>query len=145
MLPLKRCIKRLLYKKITCKNNLILLDSFNMTLVNKDRKTCNKNFCKSQKELMSLITKFDQEDLWRRQNPNTHWYMHFHGRSNTCFRTDRVYRRTNLRVGVKIDHKINTCSDHFQTIMIKREPTNFKRAKDCWILLDHFRSIWEWW
>ena len=36
-----------------------------MTLGNRDRST---GFCKSQEELMSLITEFDPEDLWRRQN-----------------------------------------------------------------------------
>ena len=62
-----RKINKLLYKKIIRKNNLILLGDFNMTLGNKDRKTCSKGFCESQEELMSLITEFDLEDLWRRQ------------------------------------------------------------------------------
>ena len=43
-----RKIKKLLYKKITHKNNLILLGHFNMTLGNKDRSTGNKGFCVSQ-------------------------------------------------------------------------------------------------
>ena len=42
---------------------------------------------------------------------------------------DRPYKSTNLRVRAKIDHEINTFSDYFQTIVIKREPTNFKRKK----------------
>ena len=65
-----RKIKKLLYKKITRKNNLTLLGGFNMTLGNKDRNTGSKDFCESQEELMSLITEFDLEDLLRRQNPN---------------------------------------------------------------------------
>ena len=46
----------------------------------------------------------------------------------------RAYTSTNLRVGVKIDHKINTFSNRFQTIVIKREPANFKKGKGYWIL-----------
>ena len=42
---------------------------------------------------------------------------------------DRAYKSTNLRVRAKIDHEIYTFSDYFQTIVIKREPTNFKRKK----------------
>ena len=36
-----------------------------MTLGNKDRSTGSKGFCESQEELMSFITEFDLEDLWR--------------------------------------------------------------------------------
>ena len=129
-----RKIKKLLYKKVTRKNNLILLSDFNMTLGNKDRSTGSKGFCESQEELMSLITEFDLEDLWRRQNPNGRLRMHFHGRSNTYSGIDRTHTSTNLRMGVKIDNEINTFSYHFQTIVIKREPKNFKRGKGYWIL-----------
>ena len=129
-----RKIKKLLYKKVTRKNNLILLSDCNMTLGNKDRSTGSKGFCESQEELMSLITEFDLEDLWRRQNPNGRLRMHFHGRSNTYSGIDRTHTSTNLRMGVKIDNEINTFSYHFQTIVIKREPKNFKRGKGYWIL-----------
>ena len=105
-----------------------------MTLGNKDRSTGNEGFCKSQEQIMSLITEFDLNDLWRRQNPNGRLYMHFHGRSSTYSRIDRAYTFTNFRVGVKIDHEINTFSDHFQTIVIKRELINFKRGRGYWIL-----------
>ena len=124
-----RKIKKLLYEKITRKSNLTLLGDFNMTLGNKDRSKANKGFCESQEELMSLDTEFDLEDLWRRQNPNGRLYRHFHGGSNTYSRIDRAYTSTNLRVSVKIDHKISIFLNHFQTIVIKREPTNFKRSK----------------
>ena len=60
-----RKINKLLYKKIIRKNNLILLGDFSMTLGNKDRSTGSKGFCESQEELMSFITEFDLEDLWR--------------------------------------------------------------------------------
>ena len=40
-----RKIKKLLYKKITRENNLILLGDFNMTLDNKDRSAGGKGFC----------------------------------------------------------------------------------------------------
>ena len=68
---------------------------------------------------MSLIMEFHLEDLSRRQIPNDRLYTQFHGRSNTYCRIDRAYTSTNLRVGVKIDHKINIFSDHFQIIVIK--------------------------
>ena len=51
-----RKIKKLLYKKINQKNNVILLGDFNMTLGNKDRSTGSKGFYESQEELMRLIT-----------------------------------------------------------------------------------------
>ena len=120
-------IKKLLYKKITRKNNLILLGD--IKLDNKDRSTGNKSFCESQEELTSLIMEFDLEDLWRRQNPNGRLYTHFHDRINTFSRIDRAYINTNLRVGLKKDHKINTFLNHFQTTVIKREPTKFRRGK----------------
>ena len=66
-------------KKITWKYNLIFLGDFNVKLGNRDRSAGNKDFRKSQGELLNLITEFDLEDLWRRQNPNGHFYMHFHG------------------------------------------------------------------
>ena len=109
-----RKIKKLWYKRLTPKNNLILLGDFNMTLGNKDRSTGNKGFCESQEELMSLITEFDLEGLFRCRNPNGCLYTHFHGRSNTYSCTDRVCTSTNLRVDVKIDHEINTFSDQFE-------------------------------
>ena len=94
-----RKVKKLLYKNLTRKNNIILLGDFNMTLGNKDRNTGNKGFCKSQEKLTSLITKFDLQKLWRRQNTNVCLYTHFHGRSSTYSRIDRAYTITNLRVG----------------------------------------------
>ena len=63
---------------------------------------------------MSLITEFDLEDLWRRQNPTNCLYTHFHGRSNTYSRIDKAYTSTNLRVGAKTYHKTNGFSDNFQ-------------------------------
>ena len=83
-----RKLKKLLYKKITRKNNLILLGDFNMTLHNKDRSPYSKAFCELQEELNSLVTEFDLEDLWKLQNPNARLYTHFHGRSNTYSRID---------------------------------------------------------
>ena len=104
---------------------------------------------------MSLITEFDLEDLYRRQNLNDHLYTHFYGRSNTYSRIDRAYRSTNLRVSVKIDDQKNAFSDHFQTVVIKRETTNFKRGKSYWILncgllqdieyIQHMKGLWESW
>ena len=104
---------------------------------------------------MSLITEFDLEDLWRLQNPNGRLYTHFHGRSNIYLRIDRAYTSANLGVGVKTDHKINTFSDHFQTILTKREPTNFKMGKSYWIrncgllqdkkYIQHIKKLWENW
>ena len=70
-----RKIKKLLYKRITWKNNLILLDDFDMTLGNKDRSTSSKGFCESQEELVSLIAEFDPEDLWRIK---LNWITLFH-------------------------------------------------------------------
>ena len=129
-----RKIKKLFYKKVTQKNNLILLGDYNATLENKDRSTGDKSFCESQKELISLIMEFDLEDLSRCQNPNGSLYTQFHDRSNTYSGIDTAYTSTKFRVGVKIDHEINTFSDHFQTIVIKREPENFKKGKGYWIL-----------
>ena len=99
-----RKIKKILYKKITRKNKLIFLGDFNMALGNKDRSTDSKGFCESQKKLMSLIAEFDVEALWRRHNRNDRLHTYFHGRSNPFSCIDRAYKRTNLRVGVKIDH-----------------------------------------
>ena len=72
-----------------------------MTLGNKDKSTGKKDFCELQKELMSLITESDLEDLWKHQNPNGRLCTHLHGRTNTYFHIDRPNTSTNLRVGVK--------------------------------------------
>ena len=92
------------------------------------------DFFESQEELTCLITEFDLEDLLRRQNPNSRLYIHFHGRINTYSRIGRAYASTYLRIGVNIEHEINTFSDHVKAIVIKREPTNFKRGKGYWTL-----------
>ena len=107
----------------------------NLTLGNK----CSTGFCESQEELISLITEFELEDLWRRQNANGHLYTHFHGRSNTYSPIDRAYTSTNLIVGFKIDHKTNTFSDHFQTIVIKKELANFKKEKRLLDTVSYFK------
>ena len=72
---------------------------------------------------------FDLEELWRHQNPNCPLSAYFYGRSNTYSCIDRAYTSTNLRVGVKIDHEINTFSDHFKTIVTTKEPINFKKER----------------
>ena len=113
------------------------MGDFNLTLGNEYRSTGSKSFCESQEELMSFITEFDLEYLWRCQNPNDRLHTHFHGKSNTYPRIDWVYTSTNLRLSVKIDHEINTFSNHSQTIVIERELTNFKTGKG-------FRLILEW-
>ena len=66
-----RNTKKFFYKNIDRKNNLIILGEFNMALGNKDRSIGNKGFCKSQEELISVVTEFDLEDFWRRQTPQT--------------------------------------------------------------------------
>ena len=104
-----RKIKKSLHKKFTRKSSLILLGDFNMTLWNEDGNTGNNGFHKLQEK-------------------------HFHDSSNTYSRTNRAYTSASLRVDVKIDNEINTFSDHFQTILIKREQTNFKKGKGYWIL-----------
>ena len=80
--------------------------------------------------------------------------MYFHGKSNTYSCIERDQKSTNLRVGVKIDLEVNTFSNHFQTIVIKREPTNL-REKGYWILncgllqdkeyIQHIKELWENW
>ena len=87
------------------------MGDFNRTLGNKYRSTVNKAFCESQEDLMSLITEFDLEELWICQNSKGHLYTHIHSRSDTWSRIDRPYTSTNLRVGVKMGHEINTFSD----------------------------------
>ena len=110
---------------------------FNLTLGNKDRSRYNKSFCEIYLELKSLLTESDLENFWRRQNQNSHLYTRYHGNSDTYSGIDRTYTSinfTNLRQRIKTDPKINSFSDHFKTIVIKREPTNFKRGEGFWIL-----------
>ena len=137
MLPLEewRIIAKIDYQK----NNIILWGDFNITLGNKDRSTTNKSFCESGEERMSLITEFDLEGLLRSQNPNRFLYTHFHGKGNTYSRINRAYTSTNLRVGVKIDHKISTFTNHFQTTVIKRKPRNFNRGKTGYWTVGYFK------
>ena len=102
---------------------------------------------------MTLITEFDPEDLWRHQNSNSCLNAHFHGRSNIYARIERTYTSTKLKVGIKTDHDINTFSNHFRTIVIKRKPAKLKRGKSYWIpncglLQDkeyilHINKLWE--
>ena len=58
-------------------------------------------------------------------------------------------------MGVKIHHEVNTFSAHSQTVVIKREPTKFKRGNSYWILncglllnkeyIQHIRKLCENW
>ena len=65
--------------------------------------------------------------LWIHKNTNGH----FHGRSNTYSHFNCNYKCTNLRVDVKIDHEINTFSDHFQTIHGFRDSVPVRKFRAC--------------
>ena len=82
-----------------------------MTQANKNRSTGGKRFYKFPEDFTSLITEFDIEDLWRRQNQNGRLYTHFHDRSDTYSCINRAWTGTNLRVGVTVNRKIDTFSD----------------------------------
>ena len=84
-----------------------------MTQANKDRSTGGKGFCKFPQNFTSLVTEFDTEDLWRRQNQNGRLYTHFHDRSDTYSCVKRGWTGTNLRVGVTVNCEIDTFSDFF--------------------------------
>ena len=84
-----------------------------MTLDKKGRSTDSKCLYESQEELMCLIAEFDLEDLWRHQNPSSRYIHNSMAGVILTLILIGTYTSTNLRVGVKIDHEINTFSDHF--------------------------------
>ena len=145
-------IKKLLQKKISRKTKLILMGDSNVTLGNKDRSTGDKGKCESQEELIGLINEFDLEDLWRRQIPHG---RHYSGRNKTYSRIDRTYTSTNMRIESRIDHTKNSFSDHFHSLLLKREPAQFERGKVYWILncsllqnneyIEQIKNLWTNW
>ena len=127
-------IRRLIRKYMPHGSNLILLGDFNTTLNKLDR-TSGENFDTDvQKELQGILSEFDLEDHWRLQNPKERVYTHYHGRTDTYARLDRAYTTTKIRTDIHITHNINSFSDHYHSVILKRSNKDLERGKGYWIL-----------
>ena len=126
-----RMVNKLLDTHTNRADNIILLGDFNTTLTRIDRSS--GELGEGKTELEHLIQKFDLEDSWRLQNPKEELYTHYHGRTNTYSRIDRAYTKTKLRTNIKIDHVLNSFSDHFHAVLVERKNEQLKRGKGYWI------------
>ena len=127
-----RMVNKLLDTHTNRADNIILLGDFNTTLTRIDRSS--GELGEGKTELEHLIQKFDLEDSWRLQNPKEELYTHYHGRTNTYSRIDRAYTKTQLRTNIKMNHVLNSFSDHFHAVLVERKNTQLKRGKGYWIL-----------
>ena len=107
-------------------DNIILLGDFNTTITRMDRSS--EELGEGKSELEHLIQKFDLEDNWRLQNPKEELYTHYHGRTNTYSRIDTAYTKTKLRTNIKIDHVLNSFSDHFRAVLVERKKHATKKG-----------------
>ena len=127
-------IRRLIRKYMPHGSNLILLGDFNTTLDKLDRISGENFDTDVQKELQGILNEFDLEDHWRLQNPKERVYTHYHGRTDTYARLDRAYTTTKIRTDIHIKHNINSFSDHYNSVILKRSNKDFERGKGYWIL-----------
>lgn len=126
------------YFTIDNSSNLILVGDFNTTLTKIDRITGENIDTEVQKELEGILNEFDLQDHWRLQNPKERLYMHYRGRTGTYACLDRAYIATKVRTHVRITPDINSFSDYYHSVVIKRLTRDFERGKGYWILIMRF-------
>ena len=136
--------------------NFILFGDFNTTLEKLDRssKTTQKD-CPSHTSLRQLINKFNLEDVWRKKNPKTECYTHYHAATNTSSRIDRVYTTDFINGLIEVKHEINSFSDHYNFITLKRKTKQVEKNKSYWILdpsiikeeqfKEQIKAFWQIW
>ena len=127
-------IRRLIRQYMSHGSNLIFLGDFNTTLEKLDWISGENSDTDVQKELQGILNEFDLEDHWRLENPKERVYTHYHGRTGTYARLDRAYTATKIRTDINITHNINSFSDHYHSVILKRSNKDFERGKGYWIL-----------
>ena len=110
-------------------SNLIFLGDFNTTLEKLDTISGENSDTDVQKELEGILNESDLEDHWRLQNPKERVYTHYHGRTGTYARLDRAYTATKIRTDINITHNLNSFSDHYHSVILKRSNKDFERGK----------------
>ena len=114
--------------------NKIIIGNFNCTLDKMDRdegsKTQKCYSCHSNFALSKLIMDNVLEDLWRRKNPDISGFTHYDRSSGTRSRIDRVYNDKKIVNNTKINHKMISFSDHYNTLFIDRFSFKTKIGKD---------------
>ena len=86
--------------------------------------------------LSILIMDNGPEDLWRGENLDSSEFTRYDRPSDTRSRIDKVYTDIKIANNTKINHKMISFSDHYNTLLIDRLSSKTKIGKDLW----HFNS-----
>ena len=92
-------------------------------------KTQKRYRCHSNFALSKLIMDNGLEDLWRKDNPEISEFTRYDRSSGTRSRIDRVYTDKKI-VNTKINHKMISFSNHYNTLSIDRFPSKTEIEKD---------------
>ena len=122
-------IKGLMRKRLLTDANLTLVGDFNTTLESLERTTGVNTDQVVQNKFRGNLSEYDLEDHWCIQNPKEKLYTLYHKRTDTRAQLYRTYTATKMRLNIKITHKINSFSDHYQAVVIKWTNKNFLRGK----------------
>ena len=79
--------------------------------------------------LSKLIVDNGLEDIYRRENPNSSAFSHYHRSSGTRSRTHRIYTDIKIARNTKINHIIVSFTDHYNAISLGRLPSKTKIGK----------------
>ena len=117
-------LQQKLENSLDTNENLIILGDFNVTMHSIDRNSNSINYkykCHSAKTLSSLVADLGLEDSWRIANPSEREYTRLDGATGTRTRLDRAYTDKKLGPLTQIRHILNTFSDHYNSILLKRK------------------------
>ena len=107
-----------------------------MTEDKQDRTTLNEyqQTCLSHTSLTALKNTLYIEDVYRKQNPSAKQYTHFHHRTMTRTRLDRIYTRKSIGHHITNAALIpTTMSEHYKALQITITFDKITRGKGVWI------------
>ena len=74
------------------------------------------------------------KDLWRTEDPDTSEFTHFDRSAAVSSRRDRTYTDIEIASNTKINHRMVSLTDYFNTISIDRLPSKTKFGKNSWYI-----------
>ena len=85
--------------------------------------------CGSNYALSKVIVYNGLEDLWRRENPDSSEFTRYDSSSGARSRIDRVYTDIEIANNTKINHIMESSTDHYKAISLDRLPSKTKIMK----------------
>ena len=112
--------------------NKIILGGFNYTMDKMERDGRNKTLyrCRFNYALSKFIVDNGMQDLWRRENPDSHKFTHFDRSADGTSNIDRVYTDIKIPSNTKVNHIMVSFTDHYNAIFIDRFLSKTRIGKD---------------